>query len=243
MINTTQNGKNSPILTAREQEILNLILEGVSLKEIAGRLGVSYKTIDYHRGNLYQKFGVQSMQELIVMRSSVIETEPQDISLPEIFFPAVYKNWITYNDDSSSSNLLIKIKTKENKKISTYIMSGSQGKKNGSYAGIYGFPDFDTAKAMKTMSMFSFNIKGDGNDYLARLPTTDTVDGDHYFKKFKTQKDKIITITVDVKNELTRWGWSGVPCEFIQENIMYLQFQAESKGPFNLEIWDIRLYP
>ncbi|MCL2187086.1 MAG: helix-turn-helix transcriptional regulator [Treponema sp.] len=229
-------------LTAREHEILNLILDGISLKEIAARLGVSYKAIDYHRGNLYQKYGVQSMQELIVMRSAAIEMEPQNISLPENFFTAVYKNWITYSDNTSSSNILIKSKTKKNQKINTFIMSGSQGKKNGSNAGIYGFPDFETCKAMKTMSMFSFNIKGDGNDYLAMLPTKDTVDGDHYFKKFSTQKNKIMTITVNISNELTRWGWSGVPCEFIQENIMYLQFQAESKGAFNLEIWDIRLY-
>jgi len=86
-------------LTAREHEILNLILDGISLKEIAARLGVSYKAIDYHRGNLYQKYGVQSMQELIVMRSAAIEMEPQNISLPENFFTAVYKNWITYSDN------------------------------------------------------------------------------------------------------------------------------------------------
>lgn len=63
-------------LTPREQEIYNLILAGMSLKEIAGKLGVSYKGVDFHRGNLYQKLGVQSMQELLVVHNSNTSSSP-----------------------------------------------------------------------------------------------------------------------------------------------------------------------
>ena len=61
-----KNSPQNPDLTPREQEIFNMMLKGVSLKEIAFNLGVSYSTVDFHRSNLYHKFGVQSMQELLV---------------------------------------------------------------------------------------------------------------------------------------------------------------------------------
>jgi DNA-binding CsgD family transcriptional regulator len=51
-------------LTIREQEILNMLLEGISPKDIAYRLNISYKTVDFHRNKLYRKVGVKSIQEL-----------------------------------------------------------------------------------------------------------------------------------------------------------------------------------
>jgi DNA-binding CsgD family transcriptional regulator len=51
-------------LTSREREIFNLLLDGVSPKEIAYKLHISSKAVDYHRGNLYGKLGVHSIQEL-----------------------------------------------------------------------------------------------------------------------------------------------------------------------------------
>ncbi len=42
-------------LTKREREVLGLICEGHPSKEIAAQLGVSLKTIEYHRANLLQK--------------------------------------------------------------------------------------------------------------------------------------------------------------------------------------------
>jgi len=51
-------------LTDREQEIKDLLLEGMSLKEIAEALKIKYKTVDFHRGNLYRKLGIQSFKEL-----------------------------------------------------------------------------------------------------------------------------------------------------------------------------------
>jgi hypothetical protein len=91
--------------------------------------------------------------------------------------------------------------------------------------------------------MFSFKVLGDGNDYLVMLPTKETTDGDHYFKKFSTQTGKIMTITVNIKNDLTQWSYVGTPKDFIQDHIMVLQFLTVAKKPFNLMVWDINLYP
>jgi DNA-binding CsgD family transcriptional regulator len=52
-------------LTEREQELLNLLLEGVSPKEIAHKLDISVHTVAFHRNNLYRKLGINSLQELL----------------------------------------------------------------------------------------------------------------------------------------------------------------------------------
>jgi DNA-binding NarL/FixJ family response regulator len=49
----------------REREILKLLAEGLSVKEIAVRLNVSVKTVDVHKYNLMKKIGVHDRAELI----------------------------------------------------------------------------------------------------------------------------------------------------------------------------------
>lgn len=52
-------------LTAREKEILRLILRGASNKEIEGKLFISASTVRNHIYNIYQKLGVKNRIELI----------------------------------------------------------------------------------------------------------------------------------------------------------------------------------
>lgn len=63
-----QRGVEDPydLLTARERELLQLIAEGKSAKEIAALLNLSAYTVDTHRGNLMQKLNVHSIPELIL---------------------------------------------------------------------------------------------------------------------------------------------------------------------------------
>jgi len=53
------------LLTAREREVLQLIAEGKSTKEVAKELFVSAKTIEWHRSQLMKKLKVQSVAELV----------------------------------------------------------------------------------------------------------------------------------------------------------------------------------
>jgi len=71
------NETGQPSLTPREKEILRLLAEGYSNKEIADKLVVSPSTIHSHRTNLMQKLNLSSRYELIqyarqrgLMRSS-----------------------------------------------------------------------------------------------------------------------------------------------------------------------------
>lgn len=52
-------------LTSREREVLDLVIEGYSNKVIASRLGLSHKTIEYHRSKMMEKLQVGSIPELV----------------------------------------------------------------------------------------------------------------------------------------------------------------------------------
>ena len=53
------------MLTGREREVLELIAEGLSSKEIASQLGVSLKTVDSHRANLMDKLDIHKVSGLV----------------------------------------------------------------------------------------------------------------------------------------------------------------------------------
>jgi DNA-binding NarL/FixJ family response regulator len=53
-----------PALSARERQVLQLIAEGASTKEIAAHLGVSIKTIDTHRRQIMERLNLHSIAEL-----------------------------------------------------------------------------------------------------------------------------------------------------------------------------------
>ena len=53
-------------LTAREKEVLRLMAEGISSRDIASKLGISYTTVRTHIRSLGSKLGVHSKLEAIV---------------------------------------------------------------------------------------------------------------------------------------------------------------------------------
>ncbi|MFF5032674.1 response regulator [Nocardia salmonicida] len=63
------------ILTPREEEVLKLIAEGYSAREIAAELVISAKTVDRHRANILQKLGLRDRLDLTryAIRAGLIE--------------------------------------------------------------------------------------------------------------------------------------------------------------------------
>jgi DNA-binding NarL/FixJ family response regulator len=63
------------ILTPREDEVLKLIAEGSSSKEIAEALTISLKTVERHRSNILAKLGMRDRTELTryAIRAGLIE--------------------------------------------------------------------------------------------------------------------------------------------------------------------------
>ncbi len=58
------SSKSIPDLTPRETEVLQLIAEGYSTKQIADKLYLSARTVDFHRANISQKLGVHDIAGL-----------------------------------------------------------------------------------------------------------------------------------------------------------------------------------
>jgi DNA-binding NarL/FixJ family response regulator len=53
-------------LTPREREIIQLVAEGRTSKEIASRLGLSPKTVEAHRANIMNKLNLHSASQLVL---------------------------------------------------------------------------------------------------------------------------------------------------------------------------------
>ena len=58
------------ILTGRELEIAGLVAQGLSHREIAGRLVISKRTVDAHVEHIYGKLGVSSRVQLTAWHRS-----------------------------------------------------------------------------------------------------------------------------------------------------------------------------
>lgn len=55
---------SDPLLTPRQREVLQLIAEGKSTKEIAATLNISTKTVEFHRGGIAEILGLSSIADL-----------------------------------------------------------------------------------------------------------------------------------------------------------------------------------
>jgi DNA-binding CsgD family transcriptional regulator len=69
-------------ISKREREIMELILEGKSNKEIEEQLFISFNTVKNHIYNLYQKLGVKSRGQLmhLVMKGNHTASDPPEKS-------------------------------------------------------------------------------------------------------------------------------------------------------------------
>lgn len=61
----SESSASASVLSPREQQILKLLAEGYSSKEIAGQLVISPSTVYTHRSKLMDKLGLTSRHELI----------------------------------------------------------------------------------------------------------------------------------------------------------------------------------
>lgn len=76
-LDRVRDGEDLParVITEREEEILKLVAEGHSSKDIAAMLFISAKTVERHRANLLHKLGLRDRLELTryAIRAGLIE--------------------------------------------------------------------------------------------------------------------------------------------------------------------------
>jgi len=58
-------------LSQREQQVMRLIAEGFSSKEIGDKLGISYKTVDVHRASILKKLNLDNGVEVVRFAASI----------------------------------------------------------------------------------------------------------------------------------------------------------------------------
>jgi DNA-binding NarL/FixJ family response regulator len=73
--NPASEPAGASMLSAREQEIVQLLAEGKSNKEVARALGISVKTAETHRSNIMRKTGFTSLADLVrfAVRNKIVE--------------------------------------------------------------------------------------------------------------------------------------------------------------------------
>src|ERR1700690_2973663 len=79
-----------PKLTAREHEVIQLLAEGKSSKEVACVLNLSTKTAETHRSNIMRKLGFHSIRDLIVyaIQNNIIQVQTSQVSPTETSVPS-----------------------------------------------------------------------------------------------------------------------------------------------------------
>lgn len=75
LLDRTRTGRSAKVITDREEEILKLVAEGYSSRQIAEMLVISVKTVERHRANLLQKLGLRDRLDLtrFAIRTGLVE--------------------------------------------------------------------------------------------------------------------------------------------------------------------------
>jgi DNA-binding NarL/FixJ family response regulator len=73
--NATDDGMPKDAVTPREREIIQLLAEGNSNKQVASTLGISVKTIEAHRANIMRKLRLRSISDLVryAIRNRIVQ--------------------------------------------------------------------------------------------------------------------------------------------------------------------------
>lgn len=71
-------------LTPRESQVIKLLAEGKSTKDVASLLQLSVKTAETHRSNIMGKLGLHSVSELVLyaVRNNIVQTTQPESSSP-----------------------------------------------------------------------------------------------------------------------------------------------------------------
>ena len=73
--------KRLETLTDREREVMDIVIDGLSSKDIAAEFGISFKTIEAHRARILKKMGARSVTHLIrlCLENGYVGRQPSEV--------------------------------------------------------------------------------------------------------------------------------------------------------------------
>jgi DNA-binding CsgD family transcriptional regulator len=258
-------------MTFREREIFDLLVKGVSPKEIAHKLNISLSTVDFHRTKLYRKLGVHSIQELLTKYSTnnkalphepevalpVLETKKQSAHpTPTEVIPAYNLGFYGSTDKEIGGNSAAEVYVTRGEFDGTLIDGILNIKINmvemGSereYAQAY-TSKYDIVKRLRKANGIRFKAKGDGKSWFLELKTVEStaeICWANYLYEFGTIRDQVIVVDVPYSIlYLPEWAEKQYYFDFNKETISGLDICIKPFKPENtsffLQIFDFEIY-
>jgi len=65
LLHQPESGKGPRELSLRQREVLQLLAEGRTMKEIAGILKITARTVAFHKYSMMEELGIKSSAELV----------------------------------------------------------------------------------------------------------------------------------------------------------------------------------
>jgi DNA-binding CsgD family transcriptional regulator len=234
-------------LTSREREIFDLLLEGVSPKEIADKLCISVSTVDFHRTKMYGKLGVHSIQELFAKYS---------IPGKGKIIPAFALGFYSYTDaerrterGKSTAKISVSRKNIDGEIVDVLNLKTNLVKTKYDIHTIYA--DMHTVvlnEQLRKANGIRFKAIGDGKPWQVEFHTPESHEGEIFFcyiYLFSTIRDQAIVVDVPYSSLILPEYWEKFRFEFKKEKIVTLSIGAnflQGYGKSLLQIFDFEIY-
>ena len=191
-------------LSPREREIFDLLLEGDTAKEITYKLHISIHTVDFHRTNLYDKLGVNSIQELFIKYGKNVPSEPGDAP-KGVIIPAHELGFLDLSDKSDGGNSTTDVFVSR-EEINGTVIDGvlnidanlvKSGIKS-EFAQAYTYKE-DIIQRLRQANGIRFKALGDGKSWFVEFKTIEsTPERNHanFMYEFGTVRDQIIVVEI-----------------------------------------------
>jgi len=235
-------------LTPREREIFDLLLDGLSAKEIAYKLDITIPTVDFHRTNMYNKLGIHTIQELFIKYLDKGKTPTG------IIIPAYDLDFFDLSDTKEGGNSTAEIFVSREKIDGMVIDSVLNIKANlvkrenkNEYAQAYTYKE-SIIQRLRQANGIRFKALGDGKSWFVEFKTIEsTPERDHanYMYKFVTVRDQVIVVDISYSNIYLPEWYEQYSFDFNKETIKGLDIVKSplcQYGSSLLKIFDFEIY-
>jgi DNA-binding CsgD family transcriptional regulator len=240
-------------LSPRERQIFDLLLEGVSSKEIAYRLKISNSTVDFHRTKLYRKLGIQSLHELFANYATNAKTTQPTVAG---IISAHALGFYPYTDaerqtERGKSTVKIFVSCKKIGGVSVNVLNLKTNLVKTKHDIHTIYADMHTStlnQRLRNANGIRFKARGDGKPWQVEFHTPESVMGEIFFcyiYVFSTIRNKVINVDIPYSSIYLPDYWEKYKFDFDKEKITNLSIGAnylQGYGRSLLQIFDFEIF-